>query len=282
MKILYQYHYLKTLKRFILLLFVILRVGDGYSQSMQDSIYKSVLENSSCHSRIIDTDSVYSFLNAAHLNEIGFGHVFLLKSTPFPIHDLKDVPGFRQFIDSTRVLDTDDNSSAKEGVKQERERLISLFASVMDNATTFSQPFTNWDISRMPEGWLLYNKNPIYDFIVATPWSEKAGYYNSRYGKRKSGGENKKQRKVFKEGVEYAQRNSFKRRIDLSLSMPVFDKDYEYALLFVANNRSPKLEAACAFILYKRDSENGWEVYASGNMFHYATKALNGRVLLRL
>ena len=256
--------------------------GTNSDSRIPDSIYKSVLENSSCRSRIINTDSVYSFLNAAHLDEIGFGHVFLLKSTPHPIHELKDVPGFRNFIDSIRVLETDDNPSVQEEVKHERERLISLFASVLDSTTTFSQPFTNWDISRLPEGWLLYNKNPIYDFIVATPWSEKTGYYNSWYGKRKSGGKNKKQRKVFKEGVEYAQRNSFKRRIDLSLSMPVFDKDYEYALLFVANNRSPKLEEACAFILYKRDSENGWEVYVSGNMFHYATKALNGRVLLRL
>lgn len=270
---------LKTLKRFILPLFILMQVENGYSQSMQDSIYKSVLENSLCHSRIIDTDSVYSFLNAAHLDEIGFGHVFLLKSTPFPIHDLKDVPGFLQFIDSTRVLDTDDNLSG-------------FFTSILDSATTFKHPITNWDISRFPEEdrWLLYNeKNPIYDLIAATTWFDERKEvsdftFNVREVRKskRNGSRNKKQQQAFEEGVEYAQVSGFKRRLDISMSVPVFDKDYKYALLFIANNRSRNFGEEGAFILYQRDSETGWKVYASGNMHHYTPKAINGKILLRL
>ena len=226
-----------------LLILILLSAEMGYSQS-GDSMYNSIQEEHGCSDGMVYTDSVYSFLRAAHFEEIESGHIFILKSKPFPIHELRAVAGFRPLTDTMPV--------------------------VLDSATTHTQPITVWDISRLPkEGWLLYDdKNPIYDLIVATPWSEERGYYKSGFikRKRKYGGENKKRRQAFKEGVEFTQKSNLERTLDISMSAPVFDKNYEYALLFMKNNSVPDLEKAFTFYLYKRDTEKGWRVYSSGNI----------------
>lgn len=269
-----QNHYARNLKRFALSLFILLQAGNSYSQSRSDNIYKSILEECDCPDRVVNTDSVYSFLNAVNLEKFGYEHhIYMLKSKPFPLREIKDVSGFGYLL-KHRYLNTD-KSSVPEDYRKEREQLISLFASI-DSTTTFTPSIVGWDISRLPEGWMLYNKSG-FSLGGATSWFE------SHYPSKRKIFKNKKQNLAFLDGIRYAQNSTHKKMVYFSMSVPVFDKDYEYAFLFITNNSwSRNISEACAFIIYHRDPEKGWTVYLSGNKYEFKYKVLIMDALLRL
>ena len=269
-----QIHCVENLKRFVLFLFFILQVGNGYSQSRYDSEYKSILEKCNCPSRIINTDSVYSFLKAVNLDEmVNKDFSYMLRSKPFTLDEFKNVaesgsPFFWREMIRNRYSTTDTT---------QMKRLISLYSATLDSTTTFTRPITAWDISEFPEEWLHYNeKNTISDLINSTPWVEE------HYPSKRKDFKNKKQQKAFKDGIDYARQSSGKRLIDISLSIPVFDKDYEYAFLFIANNRWSDISGACAFIIYRRDPKKGWVVWISGNKNHENLGYFDGYMMLNI
>jgi|GEM_PF-3222379 len=253
-----QNYFIKNLKRFALFLFVITQAGNGYSQSKDDPRFEIILETCDCPSRVINTDSVYSFLNAAHLDEFGLGYIFMLNSKPFPIHELKKIDGFRYLFD---FMPPDAPIN-----KQARERLFSLFSAVLDSATTFTTSIDAWDITGLPEGWLLYNdKNPIYNLVSTLP------RYESHNSLKHKGFKNKKQQQALLDGIRYAKDCSFDKILDISMSVPVFDKDYEYALFYIRNLGIASGSTRYAVFIYRRDSERGWKVHAIGHrrMYQY-------------
>ena len=249
------------MKTFYLLILIILSAKTGYSQSV-DSMYNTIPKEQNCSVEVICTDSVYSFLKTAPLNQLGEGHLFALYMTPVPACELKENHVFLMFDKaSTLAMPESEDLSQQEEMKVARERLADLYALAIDSATTFSQPVVTWDLTKFPKDWILYNQKSIYKIYnnidAYTAWIENN--YNAKHKSSKA----EKQKQASLEGVRYAQSSSYKRTFAISLSVPVFDKSYQYALLFITNN-SIGSEGASAFVLYKRDSAEGWKVYTSG------------------
>jgi hypothetical protein len=197
-----------------------------------------ILEEFRVPNQIINTDSVYSFLHSEPWHPLkmrGRGGFWVVEDKPIPVDSIF-VRVEKNYLFETMSWFYDEfNHHRKEEIIP-HAILRKMLAKAFDPTTQCSEPIVKWNISRMGEGWMtegLYSAN--YNKFIEKRINESKGW-QFYWLKR-----------VFND-YDWTKRISF--------SVPVFDDDYNYALLIM---KKPGFYYY-SFALFKREKD-GWKPF---------------------
>lgn len=202
---------------------------------------EKITRECNCPNQVINTDSVYSFINSNPFKPLELGYnIFIIEDKPIPINTLLNSTAKYHLFDHLRAF-YEEEVPFERNEKIPPKVLQKMLAITFDSTTQFTEPIVKWNVARMGEQWI---NRSNYRYI--SDLTEKNIANNK-------GKKNEQAAEIFRSTINHS-------LIFFNFSVPVFDDDYNYAFMVCNLASDSDGNYDVAFALFKRD-EQGWNPF---------------------